>query len=489
MKLLFASSELFPLIKTGGLGDVAHSLPNALSELGVDVRVVLPAFRQVLSRVEEVRVLGWVTASIGQQVRVLEAMHAEFTFPIWLVDVPQFFDRDGEPYTDAHGHAWADNPARFALFGEVAARLAIDDLGIGWRADIAHANDWQAGLLPAFLALEPARPRTVFTIHNLAYDSQFDFGTFQQLKLPSHWWSVEIGEFYDRFSMLKAGLTTSDVITTVSPKYAQEIRTQEFGYGYASILESRADRLTGILNGIDDSVWDPATDPLIATNYDVEGGIRKAKADNRRALLEQLGASEEALGRDGPLVGSVGRLVYQKGVDLLLDVIPPLLETTAASFVIVGAGEKSLEQRLLQLRDAHPDRVFAFIGYSETLAHLVEAGCSMFAMPSRYEPCGLNQIYSLRYGTPPIVRATGGLADTVFDADPRSIAREEANGFTFDEATADALREALEQAIALFDKPKQWMKLVKNGMREDHSWRRSASEYLNLYTLKQISSR
>jgi starch synthase len=481
MKLLFATSELFPLLKTGGLGDVAHSLPIALAGLGLDVRVVLPAFRQVLSQLGTLRALGWIPVASGQQVRVLEARHDEFDFPIWLVDAPQFFDREGAPYTDSHGHAWSDNPARFALFGEVAAALATDALDIGWRADIAHANDWQSGLLPAYLALEPTRPRTVFTIHNLAYDSQFDFGTFQHLHLPSHWWSVDIGEFYDRFSMLKTGLMTADAISTVSPRYAQEIRTQEYGYGYASILESRAERLSGILNGIDDGVWDPASDPLIAANYDVEGGIRRAKAENRRALLERLGASDDALAHEGPLIGSVGRLVYQKGVDLLLEAIPPLLETTEARFVVIGTGEKSLEQRLLQLREQHPGRVFAYIGYSEVLAHLVEAGCSMFAMPSRYEPCGLNQMYSLRYGTPPIVRATGGLADTVFDADPRSIAREEANGFTFDEATPDALRGALERAIAMFDKPKQWMKLVKNGMREDHSWRRSASEYLKLY--------
>jgi len=481
MNLLFATSELFPLIKTGGLGDVAHSLPNALTGIGVDVRVVLPAFRQVMREVQSFAVLGWVTLGSGREVRVLEATHAEFPFPVWLVDAPDCFDRGGEPYTDAHGHAWHDNPARFALFGEVAARLAMDALDIGWRADVAHANDWQTGLLPAFLAQEPERPRTVFTIHNLAYDSQFDFGAFQHLQLPEHWWSVEIGEFYDRFSMLKTGLMTSDVITTVSPQYAREIRTPEYGYGYASIIESRADRLSGILNGIDDAVWDPQTDPHLAAHYSVDGGIRRAKNLNRRRLLEALDVPADALDADGPLIGFVGRLVYQKGVDLLLDAIPPLLASSDARFVVIGTGEARLENQLQTLCNRHPDRVYAYIGYSEPLAHLLEAGCNLFAMPSRYEPCGLNQMYSLRYGTPPVVRATGGLADTVVDADPRSIAREEANGFTFEPATAEALREALERAIALFGKPKQWTKLIKNGMREDHSWQRSAEQYLQLY--------
>jgi starch synthase len=481
MNLLFATSELFPLLKTGGLGDVAHSLPNALAESGVDVRVVLPAFRQAVREVQGFSVLGWVTLGSGREVRVLEATHAELAFPVWLVDAPDCFDRDGEPYTDARGHAWHDNPARFALFAEAAAHLAMDGLDIGWRADVAHANDWQTGLLPAFLAQEPERPRTVFTIHNLAYDSQFDFGTFQHLQLPGHWWSVEIGEFYDRFSMLKAGLMMSDAITTVSPQYAREIRTQEYGYGYASIIESLADRLSGILNGIDTAVWDPQTDPHLAAHYSVDSGIRRAKDLNRRRLLESLDAPANVLDAEGPLIGFVGRLVYQKGIDLLLEAIPPLLASSDARFVVIGTGEQRLENQLQALCARHPERVFAYIGYSEPLAHLLEAGCNLFVMPSRYEPCGLNQMYSLRYGTPPVVRATGGLADTVVDADPRNIAREEANGFTFDAATADALRDALERGIAMFGKPKQWTKLIKKGMREDHSWQRSAEQYLQIY--------
>lgn len=481
MKLLFAASELFPLIKTGGLGDVAHSLPNALTDLDVDVRLVLPAYRPVLGQIEQLRVLGWLTLSGNREVRILEAHHPEFSEPLWLVDAPALFDRPGSPYSGPDGHDWPDNALRFSLFSETVAALAMDALGLGWRADVVHANDWQTGLVPAFLSLETEPPRTLFTIHNLAYDCQLDFATFQSLHLPPPWWSMDYGEFYGRLSMLKCGLVFSDLITTVSPSYAQEIRTPEFGYGYATILEQHADKLVGILNGIDDDVWNPRTDPYLAAHYHVNGKLRAGKRANRAALLRALNAPDSAIEHGGPLVGSVGRLVYQKGVDLLLEAIPALIARTDASFVLIGAGEFKLEKQLTGLAHAHPERVFCHIGYSETLAHRLEAGCDIFAMPSRYEPCGLNQMYSLRYGTPPLVRETGGLADTVVDATPRNIARGEANGFVFAEPSSIALQEALERALTLFEKPKQWMKLIKTGMRADYGWRKSAESYLQLY--------
>jgi starch synthase len=481
VNVLFAGSELFPLIKTGGLADVAHSLPNALAQLDVDMRLVLPAYRQVLSGISGLRVLGWVKVSTGREVRILEGNHPELTMPIWLVDEPELFDRPGNPYTDAGGNDWPDNPVRFALFSRVVASLAMDDLALGWRADVVHANDWQTGLVPAYLSTESVPPRTLFTVHNLAYDCQFDFTVFQGLQLPSYWWSLEYGEFYGRFSMLKAGIIFCDQITTVSPRYAQEIRTTEFGYAYADILEANAGKLVGILNGIDDVTWDPRIDPHLAARYHVNSKIRTAKRANREALLKALDASEKARGQRGPLVGSVGRLVYQKGTDLLLDAIPALLADSDAQFVIIGSGETKLERQLSELALAWPDRLFCHIGYSETLAHQLEAGSDIFVMPSRYEPCGLNQMYSLRYGTPPVVRETGGLADTVEDADPRSLARGEANGFVFKEASSAALGEALRRAFVLHARPKQWMKLIKTGMRGDYGWRNSAQAYLELY--------
>ncbi|MCG6965232.1 MAG: glycogen synthase GlgA [Chromatiaceae bacterium] len=481
MKLLFATSELFPLIKTGGLGDVAHSLPNALTELEVDVHVVLPAYREVLSRIDHIRVLGWLPLSGGREVRILEAEHPEFSAPLWLVDAPTLFDRPGSPYTNPEGQDWPDNAQRFALFSEAAAQLALDRLDLGWRADVVHANDWQTGLVPAFLTLDKTPPRSLFTVHNLAYDCQVDFGTFQSLHLPTHWWSMEYGEFYGRLSMLKMGLVFSKLITTVSPRYAEEIRTVEYGYGYAPILDAHADKLVGILNGIDDDIWNPRSDPLLAARYHADGKIRAAKRANREALLRALDAPEAAIRQTGALIGSVGRLVHQKGIDLLLDAIPALLAGSDSQFVLIGAGEPKLERQLKDLADSHPERVFCFIGYSETFAHQLEAGCDIFVMPSRYEPCGLNQMYSLRYGTPPVVRATGGLADTVEDTTPRSIARGEANGFVFVEPSSAALQEALERALEVFEKPKQWLKLIKTGMRGDYSWRRSAESYLQLY--------
>ena len=481
MRVLFAASELYPLVKTGGLGDVAFSLPHALTELGVDVRVVLPAYRRVLQQVEQLKVLGWLELSSAAEVRVLAARHPALSFPLWLIDVPTLFDRGGLPYTDANGHDWSDNPQRFTLFSEACARLADDGLGLDWRAEVVHANDWQTGLLPAFTSLQKDPPRSLFTVHNLAYDCQVDFATFQALKLPPHWWSMELGEFYGRLSMLKCGLVFSDLITTVSPRYAEEIRTTEYGYGYASILDGYADKLVGVLNGIDDQTWDPRTDPHLATHYHADGKIRAAKRANRAALLAGVGAPAAVQEQVGPLVGSVGRLVYQKGIDLLLEAIPGLVNDTDALFVIIGSGERELEQHLRRLVLDHPDRVFAYLGYNEQLAHLLEAGCDLFAMPSRYEPCGLNQMYSLRYGTPPLVRNTGGLADTVVDTTPRTLAREEANGFVFEEPTVEALRAALERAFELYRKPKQWMKLIKIGMRADYGWRRSAEHYLRLY--------
>ena len=481
MKLLYAASELFPLIKTGGLADVAHSLPNALNALGVEIRVVLPAYRQVLRGIDSLRLLGWLHVSGGREVRIFEAHHPEVTAPLWLVDAPTMFDRPGGPYTDPSGADWADNPARFALFSEAAALLALDGLGLNWHADTVHANDWQTGLVPAYLSQEAHPPHSVFTIHNLAYDCQLDYGEFQNLHLPHHWWSVEFGEFYERFSMLKAGLMFSELVTTVSPGYAREIRTREYGYGYASILEANAHKLKGILNGIDDETWNPRTDPHLVAHYSINGKIRAGKQANRRALLSALNASPQALEHKGPLVGSVGRLVQQKGIDLLLEIIPTMLDDSDAQFVLIGSGEHRYEQQLEELALAHPDRVFCHIGYSETLAHQLEAGCDIFAMPSRYEPCGLNQMYSLRYGTPPVVRATGGLADTVQDATAEALAGGEANGFVFAEASSQALGEAMQRAFALHRRPRQWMKLMKTGMRADHGWRSSAQAYLDTY--------
>ena len=481
LRVLFASSEAYPLLKTGGLADVANSLPNALQRLGLDVRVVLPAYREVLQKVEDLQVLGWLKLGALGDVRIVQAYHPAFSMAVWLVDAAHLFDREGNPYTHPDGGDWDDNPQRFTAFSRACALLGVDALGLGWRPDVVHANDWQTGLVPAFLSQEANPPVRVYTVHNLAYDCQFDYARFQQLKLPPHWWSMEHAEFYGSFSLMKAGLVFSDWINTVSPTYAEEITTSEYGYGYAGILQNRRVRLSGIINGIDTETWSPASDKLLAANYSVDKNLQAARQANREALLKGLGASDAAIGASAPLIGFVGRLVYQKGVDLLLDAIPALIASGNARFAIVGSGEPSLEKRLRDLAASHPDRVFAHVGYSEPLAHLLEAGSDIFAMPSRYEPCGLNQLYSLHYGTPPVVRRTGGLADSVVDADAKALRDGTASGFVFDEPSAPALQAALERALQMLRDPVAWAALQRTGMKQDLSWDQSARSYLALY--------
>ncbi len=481
LRVLFVSSEAYPLIKTGGLADVSHALPNALAERRTDVRLLLPAYRQVLERVEDLQILGWLDLGPLGQARVLQAYHPGFRMPLWLIDRADLFDREGNPYTDPNGADWPDNPLRFTVFSRAAALLGIDALGLGWRPDVVHSNDWQGGLTHAFLEAENHRPRRVHTIHNLAYDCQFDYARFQALKLPPHWWSMEHAEFYGRFSLMKAGLVFSDVINTVSPTYAREICTPEYGYGYAGILQHYCDKLHGILNGIDTRVWDPLHDRHLVAHYGPDDDLPKARRRNRGALLQAMGYALKREVLDRPMIGFVGRLVYQKGVDLLLEAIPPLLERTEASFALVGTGEAALEARLRELESAHPGRVFIHLGYSEPLGHLLEAGADIFAMPSRYEPCGLNQMYSLHYGTPPVVRRTGGLGDTVVDTTPQTIEDGSANGFVFGPAEAAALGEALERAIEAHADSALWRRLQRTGMAQDFGWKRSARAYLALY--------
>jgi len=481
LRVLYVTSEAFPLIKTGGLADVSHALPNALAQIEVDVRLLLPAYRSVLQQFESLQILGWLDLGVMGQVRILEGEHAAYSMPVWLVDHSAMFDREGNPYTGPDGNDWQDNAVRFTAFSRAASLLGLDALGLGWRPDVVHAHDWQTGLTHAFLEQEIHSPKRIFTIHNLAYDCQFDYGLFQALRLPPHWWSMERAEFYGRFSLMKAGLMFSDVITTVSPTYAREICTPEFGYGYANILQHRSDRLHGILNGIDTAVWDPSSDEHLVAHYSLDQGVAEAKRENRAEMLLEMGYEVDEQVLSAPFVGFVGRLVFQKGVDLLVEALPQLLRETEVCFAFVGTGEASLQQRLSDLASEHPGRVFVFLGYSESISHLLEAGVDIFAMPSRYEPCGLNQMYSLRYGTPPVVRRTGGLADTVVDTTPASLEAGTANGFVFDESSPEALASALHRALQARAEPEIWEQLIGNGMATEFDWNRSAREYVDRY--------
>ncbi|MEW6645793.1 MAG: glycogen synthase GlgA [Pseudomonadota bacterium] len=475
-RILFASSEAHPLIKTGGLADVSGSLPPVLRALGDDVRLVLPAYRSVLQHLPMLPIVAELALpGSDDPVRILAGTLPHTEVPVWLVDAPAFFDRDGGPYLGPDGHDWPDNAARFTLFCRAVVELAQDRAGLGWGAEVVHCNDWQTGLIPALLAQEPARPGTVFTIHNMAYQGLFPYSTFAALGLPAGLWHWQAMEFHGQFNFLKGGLAFADWITTVSPTYAQEIRSAEFAYGLEGVLNHRADRLRGILNGIDYSAWDPAHDPLIPHHYSAAkpGGKKKNKA----ALQRQFALP---VAPDVPLLGLVGRLVEQKGIDLVLAVLPELMQQ-GVQVAVVGTGAAQYEQAFRALADRYPDQVGAFIGYDEGYAHLVEAGADIFLMPSRFEPCGLNQIYSLRYGTVPVVRRTGGLADTVVHTNAATLADGTATGFVFDAAAPDALRQAIAQALALYRQPEAWRQVMQSGMRRDFSWEQSARQYQELY--------
>jgi starch synthase len=475
-KILFVSSEVHPIIKTGGLADVSGSLPLALKTLRRDLRILMPAYADALNKITKPREITRLKLpGMPEPVRLLETKLKGSSVPVWLVDAPALFDRPGNPYLDENGQDWPDNAQRFALFAHAAVAIAMGKADLDWRPDLVHCNDWQTGLIPALLHNQKQRPATVFTIHNLAYQGLFDWDTFIALKLPKQLWSMAAMEFYNQFSFIKGGIVFADKINTVSPKYAEEIRTPEYGYGLDKLLESRASHLSGILNGVDYSHWNPARDRYLEHKYNAHTVANKVF--NKLQLQRQFGLP---VNDRIPLIGMVGRLAEQKGIDLVLESLPKLLQQPL-QLVILGSGQQQLEQDLLAISARHPDQIAIHIGYDESLAHRIEGGADMFLMPSRYEPCGLNQIYSLRYGTPPIVRRTGGLANTIIDATPALIKQGTATGFMFNKASAKDLTAAVERALALYQQPRLWNKLVFATMQQDFSWRRSAKHYLDLY--------
>lgn len=476
-KILFVTSEAYPLMKTGGLADVSGSLPNALKALGHDVRILMPAYADTLAS------LGPLQAhhlpQINGAIDILEGLLPGSEVPIWLVAHPGTFDRPGNPYLTPDGKSWTDNAERFALLSRVAVEVAMNRVGYRWKPDIVHCNDWQTGLIPALLGDEPKRPATVFTIHNLAYQGNFPRAMFRQLGLPERFWSHHALEFYDQLSFIKGGLVYADRISTVSPTYAREIQGKEFGCGMEGLLAQREDRLHGILNGIDDQAWDPAHDPYLPHAFDAEDLSGKALV--KSALQARSGLAQDA---EVALIALVGRLVQQKGIDLVIDALPQLMDLPL-QLVILGSGEKKYEHALDQWTRLYPDRISLTLGYDEPLAHLIEAGADLFLMPSRFEPCGLNQMYSQRYGTAPIVRSVGGLADTVDDASADNLAAGTASGITFADARPDALLQAVHRAIALFRDKSVWEQIQRIAMNKDFSWHKSARQYEALYALAE----
>ncbi|MEC9339845.1 MAG: glycogen synthase GlgA [Pseudomonadota bacterium] len=472
-RVLFVASEAYPLAKTGGLADVAGALPGALRDLGVDARLLLPAYRGVREAFDGTdRVARLVVDSHRV---VLWQGQLPGGCPVYLIDVPALFDREGDPYHDASGQPWADNAARFALFCRVAELIACAEAGLDWCPDLVHCNDWQSGLVPVRLAARSRRPRTVFTIHNLAYQGLFPAETFSRLDLPPGSWSLDGVEFHGQVSFIKGGIAYADRVTTVSPSYAREIQTPETGAGLEGLLRHRREALSGILNGIDTAVWNPARDPHLPQRYSV---VQLAgKAYNKAALQEEFGMRPDAR---RPLCCFIGRLVEQKGADLLLRQLPQLL-AAGGQLLILGSGDKTLETQLVQAAAARPDAVAARIGYDEALAHRLQGGADLLLMPSRFEPCGLNQLYAMAYGTVPVVHAVGGLADSVTEATSATIGDGSAGGFRFQAMTSDAFGRAIERALALYRDAQDWLALRRVIMAKDHSWRRSAEVYLDLY--------
>ncbi|MGZ8185403.1 MAG: glycogen synthase GlgA [Methylococcaceae bacterium] len=472
-KILFVTSEAHPLIKTGGLADVSGSLPKALAELGEDVRLILPNY-QAIKTSEEIFYKSTVRVS-NSDVNILETKLPGTEVTVWLVDYAEFFDFPGNPYVDKDGEPWANSAERFALFCRIAVEVAMDRAYLDWKPDIVHCNDWQSGLVPALLSLESHHPATVFTIHNMAYQGLFPKTAYATLNLPKQLWHMGGVEFNDTLSFLKGGLAYADHITTVSPTYAEEIQTADYGYGLEGLLSHRKEFLTGIINGIDAEQWNPETDPNINEHFNVS--TLNKRLLNKTALQEKVSLP---VNKKIPVFGLISRLVEQKGIDLVLECLPEMMNLPL-QFVLLGSGDKVFEQQLSDLAASHPDEMAVIIGYNETLSHLIEAGADVFLMPSRFEPCGLNQIYSQRYGAVPVVRKTGGLADTVFDTVPETLSNNSATGFVFNDATAGTLMEAIKRAIILYSQPKAWKQLQINGMQKDYSWNKSARQYMELY--------
>jgi starch synthase len=475
LKILFATSEIHPLIKTGGLADVAASLPRALAKLGHDIRIILPAYPSVLRQAIEVGMKELTRCFLDDQEVILWQTRLPGTrMKVLLIDFPAFSDREGNPYCGADGHDWPDNARRFYDFSRITRLIALNKLSQDWQPDIVHCNDWQTGLVPALLAEDEPRPATVFTIHNLAYRGLFSRQTFDELRLPLHWWNSESLEFYDQLAFMKGGLVYADRITAVSPGYAREIQTATQGWGLEGLLYHRRDVLRGILNGIDCDEWNPGSDKYIAHNYNRRTLQNKQK--NKLALQAQSGLT---ISEKIPLLGFIGRMVDQKGIDLILALLPKFLAEERGQCIILGSGMPNYETAFTALANQYPQSLSVCIGYNEALAHQIEAGADIFLMPSAFEPCGLNQLYSLRYGTVPIVHGVGGLADSVKNySDQQS---SDANGFVFFDYTQQAFELTLEHATQVYENKPEWQRLQLNGMNENLSWTKSAQEYVDLY--------
>lgn len=472
-RVLFVASEVFPLAKTGGLADVAAALPAALSRLGADVRIMLPAYPQALDLACDLNLVDTYDVPEG---RLWMGRMPHSDIPVILFDAPALFRRLGNPYQDVSGQDWPDNDRRFAAFSRAAARVALGETSLDWRPEIVHANDWHTGLVPAFVRYSGgAMPKTVFTIHNLAFQGNFPLSTFSGLGLPGEVLSPNGIEFFNQVSFIKAGIRYGDRVTTVSPTYAREILTPEYGRGLDGLLRARAADLVGILNGVDYSIWDPAHDTELARRYDAND--LTGKDDCKEALRSEMGLAHDD---NVPLVAYVNRLTYQKMADVVLEVLPRLA-ASGVQIVVHGQGNRAFEERFLSAARSYPANIAVRIGYNEAQAHRIIGGCDLSLTPARFEPCGLTTMYAMRYGALPVTRAVGGLADTVEDAGVVAPEPLTGSGFTFGAATANDMEKCLVRATSWYRDKSDWKQLQHRAMLRDFSWEQSARRYLETY--------
>ncbi|PDV88242.1 glycogen synthase GlgA [Rhizobium sp. H4] len=473
MKVLSVSSEVFPLIKTGGLADVSGALPIALNAFGVETKTLLPGYPAVMKVIRDPVVRLEFADLLGEKATMLEVRHEGLD--LLVLHAPAYYDRPGGPYLDPLGKDYTDNWRRFAALSLAASEIAAGLLP-GWRPDLVHTHDWQAALTSVYMRYYPTPELpSVLTIHNIAFQGQFGSEIFPGLRLPDHAFAIDGVEYYGTTGFLKGGLQTAHAITTVSPTYADEILTPEFGMGLEGVIATRIDNLHGIVNGIDTDIWNPATDPVVHTHYGPT--TLRNRDENRRSIAEFFHLDND----DAPIFCVISRLTWQKGMDLVANVADEIVGM-GGKLVVLGSGEAALEGALLASASRHPGRIGVSIGYNEPMSHLMQAGCDAIIIPSRFEPCGLTQLYGLRYGCVPIVARTGGLNDTVIDANHAALAAKVATGIQFSPVTETGMLQAIRRAMHFYADRKLWTQLQKQGMKSDVSWEKSAERYAALYS-------
>lgn len=465
MRILSVASEAYPLVKTGGLADVVGALPAALAPHSIATTTLLPGYPSVVKTLSRAKPLHRWDDLLGTPARLLGGKIDGH--PLLVLDAPELFARDGGPYADATGRDWDDNWRRFAALGRAAADLVP-------QFDLVHAHDWQGAMAPAYLRYDGAQVPSVLTIHNIAFQGRYDAGIFPGLNLPDTAFALDGVEYYGGVGLLKAGLASAHAITTVSPSYAEEIRHGAFGMGLEGLIEARRDCVSGIVNGIDPAIWSPETDTALPARYTARTLSRRRA--NKRAVERTFGLDAD----DGPIFIVVSRLTWQKGMDVLAGQLDALV-AMGGRLALLGSGDAALEQAFAAAANRHPGRIGVRIGYDEALSHLLQGGGDAILIPSRFEPCGLTQLYGLAYGCVPVVARTGGLADTVIDANEAAVAAGVATGIQFATVTPDGLSQAVRRTMALYARPDDWTTMQKQGMRADFSWTRSGARYAELY--------